>query len=187
MCALPSKPAAPARAARETPARAVLAKAVPVPATPVPWAAGVLPVAVSSDRVPVVLLGLDARFKGGKWSDFAGGGEPEDESPRHTALRELGEETGGVVTMGLDDLDRATEFLDVTPSGKRIHRYLVVVPFDDALPGRFAGSKGNEKTKLGWFSLHDLPAMRPVFAKQMTRDRDAILATLTALDPTPRK
>ena len=141
------------------------------------WAAGVLPVSLRCDGVPVVLLGRDSRDKGGRWSDFAGGGEAEDASPRHTALRELFEETGGVVTMQLSDLepsDRCLEFSGVTPTGKVLHRYVVRVPYDPRLPEAFAGSKDDEKVALAWFSLDSLPAMRRVFEIQMRRDGPAI-------------
>lgn len=143
------------------------------------WAAGVLPVAVHHGR-PEVLLGLDARDKGGKWSDFAGGGETCDPSPRHTALRELDEETGGVVRMTLADLEAPLlELRDVTPSGKSLHRYVVRVPFDADLPGRFTGSKDHEKTALAWFPLDALPPLRRVFWQQMRRDGPAIARLLS--------
>lgn len=136
------------------------------------WAAGVLPVSVHAG-VPMVLLGLDARGKGGKWSDFAGGGEPEDASPVHTALRELAEETGGALTLRQADLAGALPFRGTTPSGKTLYRYVVKIPYED-VPSRFAGSKNDEKTRLAWFPLHDLPPLRHAFDRQMQRDTDAI-------------
>lgn len=146
------------------------------------WAAGVLPVSVR-ESVPVVLLGLDARDKGGKWSDFAGGGEGCDPSPRHTALRELDEETGGAVRLTLADLETPLlELRDVTPSGKSLHRFVVRVPFDPDLPGRFRGSKDDEKAALAWFPLDALPPLRRVFWQQMRRDAPAISRLVLAGD-----
>lgn len=139
-----------------------------------PWAGGVLPVAVAPGGEVVVLLGLDAVSKGGRWSDFVGGFEPEDASPRHTALRELAEETGRALTLALADLDHSLELTDTTPSGKQLHRFVVHIPFDAGLPRRFAGSKDDEKVALAWFSVHRLPRMRRVFADQMHRDARVI-------------
>ena len=142
------------------------------------WAAGVLPVSMH-DGVPVVLLGLDAADKGGKWSDFAGGGEPCDPTPRDTALRELAEETGGAVHLTPAALDRPLlELRDVTPSGKSLHRYVVRVPYDPDLPGRFRGSKDDEKAALAWFPLDALPPLRRVFWQQMRRDGPVIARLL---------
>lgn len=151
------------------------------------WAAGVLPVAVREggrgQPVPVILLGLDARDKGGKWSDFAGGGEECDPSPRHTALRELDEETGGVVRLTLADLEASLlELRDVTPSGKSLHRYVVRVPYDADLPSRFTGAKDDEKAALAWFPLDALPPLRRVFAQQMRRDGASIARLAAPLD-----
>lgn len=137
------------------------------------WAAGVLPVS-AVDGMPVVLLGRDARSKGGKWSDFTGGGEPEDADPRHTALRELEEETGGAVAMRLEDLDGGLHFEGTTPSGKILHRYIVRVPYDQDLPLRFRGSKDDEKDAVAWFPLAALPPLRHVFWLQMREDRRPI-------------
>lgn len=137
------------------------------------WAAGILPVAVHDD-MPVVLLGRDAPGKGGKWSDFAGGGEPEDACPGDTALRELDEETGGAVHVRPQDLDRAMQFRGTTPSGKVLHRYIVRVPYDPHLPSRFTGSKDDEKVALAWFPLAALPPLRHVFWRQMREDRRGI-------------
>ena len=135
------------------------------------WAAGVLIVAMDGPT-PVVLLGLDARDKGGKWSDFAGGGEPEDACPRHTAVRELSEETGGVVSLSVGDLEpgHAMHFRGTTPSGKVLHRYVVRAAYDPGLPSRFTGSKDDEKVAIAWFPLAALPPLRYVFAQQMRRD-----------------
>lgn len=135
------------------------------------WAAGVLIVS-SVDETPVVLLGRDARNKGGKWSDFAGGGEVEDACPRHTAVRELAEETGGVVTLRVEDLEpgRAMHLHGRTPSGKVLHRYIVRAPYDPGLPSRFTGSKGGEKEAIAWFPLAALPPLRYVFKQQMRGD-----------------
>lgn len=139
------------------------------------WAAGVLPVATHpATGEAMVLLGLDARAKGGKWSDFAGGGEAGDATPAHTALRELAEETGGALTLRLEDLDGAMRLGGVTPSGKRLHRFVARVPFDAALPARFCGAKDREKTAIAWFPLAALPRMRFVFAAQMRADGAAI-------------
>lgn len=137
------------------------------------WAAGILPVAMHGGT-PMVLLGKDARSKGGQWSDFVGGGEECDFSPRHTALRELEEETGGALTLCLRDVDGALEFSGTTPSGKVLHRYIVRVPYDQYLPLRFSGSKDGEKQGIAWFALDALPPMRRVFAAQMQHDREAI-------------
>lgn len=134
------------------------------------WAAGVLPVAVAPTGEVVVLLGLDAVSKGGQWSDFVGGHEPEDASPRHTALRELAEETGHMLPLSLVDLDSSLELRGTTPSGKQLHRFAVCIPFDAGLPGRFTGSKDDEKVVLEWFDLRRLPRMRRVFRDQMRRD-----------------
>lgn len=137
------------------------------------WAAGVLPVCVH-DGVAMVLLGLDARSKGGKWSDFAGGGEPEDASPAHTALRELDEETGGAVVVTHEDLRASLRFQGVTPSGKTLHRFVAVVEYDESVSMRFPGSKDQEKVALAWFPLHALPPLRRCFDAQMRVDADAI-------------
>lgn len=137
------------------------------------WAAGVLPVAVTDDGV-MVLLGRDSRDKGGRWSDFAGGGEAVDASPRHTALRELAEETGGALTLSLTDLDSALQFRDRTPSGKVLHRYVATVPHDPGLPTKFTGAKDGEKTALAWFPLASPPPLRRVFESQLRRDAPAI-------------
>ncbi len=137
------------------------------------WAAGVLPVAVTPGGAVVTLLGRDHARKGGRWSDFAGGGEACDAAPRDTALRELDEETGGLVRLRLDD---ALEFTSTTPSGKRLHRYVVRVPFDEDLPARFAGSKDDEKVAVGWFALGALPPLRHVFWRQMQEDAPIIAA-----------
>lgn len=146
------------------------------------WAAGVLPVAVREDGQPVILLGLDARDKGGKWSDFAGGGESCDPSPKHTALRELDEETGGAVRLTLADLETPLlELQDVTPSGKSLHRYVVRVTHDASLPDRFRGSKDDEKVALAWWPLDALPPLRRVFWQQMRRDGLAIARLLQAV------
>ena len=140
------------------------------------WAAGVLPVAWHSRGAgwpgeAMVLLGRDAPSKGGTWSDFAGGGEAGDESPVHTALRELAEETGGALTLAPRDLDGALVFTGTTPSGKVLHRYVVRVDYDPALPRRFTGSKGGEKRGLAWFPLRALPPLRRVFLLQMRQDQ----------------
>lgn len=137
------------------------------------WAAGVLPVSMWHGT-PVVLLGRDAPDKGGKWSDFAGGGEAVDATPRHTAVRELAEETGGLLTLPADALDAALEFRDTTPSGKVLHRYVARVAYDPFAPSRFRGAKDDEKVALRWFPLAALPPMRRVFAVQMRRDGPAI-------------
>lgn len=141
------------------------------------WAAGILPVAVHPvDGGAMVLLGRDEWSKGGHWSDFAGGGEREDACPRHTALRELQEETGGALTMRLADLDGALEFRGATPSGKALHRYVVAMAYDAALPSRFRGSKDGEKMAMAWFPLRELPRLRRVFGLQMREDAPAIAA-----------
>ena len=138
------------------------------------WAAGILLVAVH-EGMPVVLLGLDARDKGGKWSDFAGGGEPEDADPRHTAVRELREETGGVLALSVADLDPAARCRPgTTPSGKTLHRYILRMAYDPGLPARFTGSQDGEKVALGWFPLAALPPLRHVFWQQMREDRRPI-------------
>jgi len=137
------------------------------------WAAGILPVAVHRG-VPMVLLGRDHASKGGKWSDFAGGGEACDPSPRHTALRELSEETGGTVALRLDDLDRALTFHSTTPSGKTMYRFIVAVPYDESVPLSFKGAHNDEKVALGWFPLACLPPLRRVFWLQMRQDGHAI-------------
>lgn len=141
--------------------------------TPERWAAGVLPVAVTPEGAVVALLGKDNASKGGRWSDFAGGGEACDAAPRDTALRELDEETGGVVCV---DLEGALEFTSTTPSGKTLHRYVVRVPFDEDLPKRFGGSKDDEKVEVAWFALGALPPLRHVFWRQMREDTPAIAA-----------
>jgi 8-oxo-dGTP pyrophosphatase MutT (NUDIX family) len=148
------------------------------------WAAGVLIVAVV-DQTPVVLLGRDARNKGGKWSDFAGGGEPEDACPRHTAVRELSEETGGVVALSVEDLEagRAMHLQGTTPSGKVLHRYIVRAAYDPSLPSRFTGSVGDEKQGIAWFPLAALPPLRHVFWHQMRQD--GRLIARYALTPAP--
>lgn len=138
------------------------------------WAGGVLPVSLGGDGAPVVLLGRDSRDKGGRWSDFAGGGEAVDASPAHTALRELAEETGGALTLRLADLESCLEFRGVTPSGKVLHRYVVRVPYDPRLPAAFTGAKDGEKTALAWFPLARLPPLRRVFGLQLRRDAPAI-------------
>jgi 8-oxo-dGTP pyrophosphatase MutT (NUDIX family) len=139
------------------------------------WAAGVLPVAVDPvTGAAVVLLGLDARSKGGRWSDFAGGGEPCDATPRATAVRELAEETGGLLVMRPADLDGALELGGKTPSGKTLHRFVVAVPYDVGLPARFRRAKDDEKTALWWFPLDALPRMRRVFEAQMRADGPAV-------------
>lgn len=151
------------------------------------WAAGVLPVSVR-DGEPVVLLGLDSRSKGGKWSDFAGGGEDTDASPRHTAVRELAEETGDLVRMHPDDLEGALRLGGVTPSGKALHRFVAAVPYDAALPSRFQGAKDGEKVAVRWFPLDALPRMRWVFEHQMRVDVPAIAAyALTAAQTKSRR
>lgn len=159
------------------------------------WAAGVLPVAWHPGAPgwpgePVVLLGRDAPSKGGTWSDFAGGGEAGDESPVHTALRELAEETGGALTLAPRDLDGALVFTGTTPSGKVLHRYVVRVDYDPTLPRRFTGSKGGEKRGLAWFPLRALPPLRRVFLLQMRQDQRDIErfvtdGRVTAGSPTP--
>lgn len=160
------------------------------------WAAGVLPVAwhpgaPGSPGEPMVLLGRDAPTKGGKWSDFAGGGEAGDASPAHTALRELAEETGGALTLAPRDLEGALVFTSTTPSGKVLHRYVVRVDYDPALPRRFTGSKGGEKRGLAWFPLRALPPLRRVFLVQMREDQRDIErfvtdeGRVTAGSPTP--
>lgn len=138
------------------------------------WAGGILPVAVRDDGVPVALLGRDSRDKGGRWSDFAGGGEAVDASPAHTALRELAEETGGVLPLRLADLESSLQFRDTTPSGKTLWRYVVRVPYDPGLPAAFTGAKDGEKTALAWFPLARLPPLRRVFGLQLRRDGPAI-------------
>lgn len=139
------------------------------------WAAGVLPLALRGGR-PVVLLGRDALAKGGRWSDFAGGREPQDETPRDTALRELREETGGAVAVDAALLDAALALVDVTPSGKVLYRYAVRVKYDAGLPGSFRWSHNDEKLELAWFDLDRLPPMRRVFADQMRRDAPRLRA-----------
>lgn len=136
------------------------------------WAAGVLPVSTMDDETPVVLLGRDARWKGGGWSDFAGGGETVDASPEDTALRELEEETSGLVRLERADLLVAARFRDVTPRGKTLHRFVVRVPFDPSLPDRFV--ENPEKVAIAWFALNKLPYLRRVFETQMRRDAEAI-------------
>lgn len=153
------------------------------PPGPAGWAAGVLPVCASpSDGRCMLLLGQDSRSKGGKWSDFAGGGEACDASPLHTAVRELDEETGGLLRWDAGRLEEGLrrgdvlEFRSVTPSGRDIRRFVVRVPFDPSLPSRFAGSKDDEKVALGWFPMSAMPPLRHVFASQMWRDRHDIAA-----------
>lgn len=165
----------------------VVAAAAGAPPPPPPsagWAAGVLPVAARAG-VPVALLGLDARSKGGKWSDFAGGGEPEDPTPAHTALRELAEETGGALALGHEELRAALRFSGVTPSGKALHRYVVKIQYDEMIPARFSGSKNDEKVALAWFPLHSLPPLRRAFDAQMRLDNRAISRYAAAAATTP--
>ncbi len=134
------------------------------------WAAGVLPVAVHPvTGAAMVLLARDAQSKGGHWSDFAGGREPEDAAPQDTALRELREETGGGLVMRHDHLRGALEFRGTTPSGKTLYRYVVRMPLVDVALG-----VNDEKTALAWFPLDALPPLRYVFRHQMQRDREAI-------------
>lgn len=134
----------------------------------------------------MVLLGLDAADKGGKWSDFAGGGEPGDDTPWHTALRELDEETGGIVKV--DHTQCIDEMHGVTPSGKHLHRYVVRIPFDSDLPSRFRESKDDEKVAIGWFALRQLPPLRRVFWSQMRTDGARIerrLVHMPRINPSP--
>lgn len=144
------------------------------------WAAGILPTALHPvSGSPMVLLGRDSRSKGGHWSDFAGGGEAEDATPCHTAIRELAEETGGLLRMAPEDLRGALEFRGTTPSGKTLYRYIVPIAYDASLPGRFTDSHGGEKTAVAWFHLGALPPMRRVFWQQMRADQAAIARFIT--------
>lgn len=138
------------------------------------WAAGIMPVSVTPEGVPVVLLGRDAISKGGAWSDFCGGSERIDAGPHDTALREFWEETAGA--MRLPDLQHAILFRDRTPSGKELLRYVARVPFDPAVTERFDPDKckNREKVELRWFELCRLPPMRRMFAAQMRRDAERI-------------
>ncbi|NBU16385.1 MAG: NUDIX domain-containing protein [Actinobacteria bacterium] len=138
------------------------------------WAAGILLVAVH-DGVPVMLLGRDHWSKGGKWSDFAGGGEAVDWSPEATALRELDEETGGAVRLSINDLAGCLRMTDVTPSGKTLHRFVVRVPYDPKIPLTFRSAKDQEKTELRWFPMRSPPPLRRVFWHQLHRDGDRIM------------
>ena len=152
------------------------------------WAAGVLPVRVDDDAGDAagggpavkVLLGRDSRAKGGRWSDFVGGGEPWDEGPEATARRELAEETTGAVALppGLLESREALRFRDRTPGGKDLHRFAVFVS-DDA-PGPVVVDLGkfvphDEKTALAWFDVTELPPMRRPFEAQVRRDLDVIV------------
>ena len=146
-------------------------------------AAGVLIVAEAPCGEPVFLLGLDAREKGGRWSDFSGGAEEADDTIEAVALREFREEAGGVIDISAGDLSEALTFVDTTPTGKTITRYTVRVPFDASIPRRFGMGKcgDGEKTELRWFSLRDPPRnMRRCFAIQMRRDVSNILGVLFA-------
>jgi 8-oxo-dGTP pyrophosphatase MutT (NUDIX family) len=138
------------------------------------WAAGVLLVADGPRGERFLLLGRDSGPKSGGWSDFAGGREPEDSDPLDTAIRELREETSGVVRMTREELERSLvkTFKDVTPSGRIITRYIVAAKFDEKLPSLFdpLSCQGGEKTAIGWFDIERLPRLRRVFGNQMQRE-----------------
>jgi 8-oxo-dGTP pyrophosphatase MutT (NUDIX family) len=138
------------------------------------WAAGVLLVADGPFGERLLLLGRDSGAKSGGWSDFAGGRESCDTDPVATAIRELEEETSGVVRMTRAELERSLlkTFRDVTPGGRAITRYLVAAEYDARLPTRFDPLRchGGEKTALGWFDVADLPRLRRVFGDQMRRE-----------------
>ena len=140
-------------------------------------AAGILIVSVAPDGEPVVLLGRDDASKGGRWSDFAGGSDEIDETIAHTATRELREEAGDAVVVTVGALRDAPSVEDETPSGKKIVRFVVRVPFDPSVHARFRRERrgDGEKTDLRWFSLRHLPPMRLCFARQMARDASRIL------------
>jgi 8-oxo-dGTP pyrophosphatase MutT (NUDIX family) len=129
----------------------------------------------------LVLLGRDSSWKGGGWSDFAGGKEEEDSDPVDTAIRELREETSGVVRMTREELEASLvrTFTDVTPSGRAITRYIVAAKFDEKLPRRFdpRSCHGEEKTAIGWFDIERLPRLRRVFRIQMQREGREISRT----------
>jgi 8-oxo-dGTP pyrophosphatase MutT (NUDIX family) len=137
------------------------------------WAAGICPITVYRGKV-WILLGRDSKDKGGRWSDFTGGKESIDKIPRSTALRELREETGGAVQTDLKDYKT---FIDVTPSGKSVYKFVAWIDYDHAIPLKFRNSKDDEKVELGWFELEKLfeIPMRYVFRKFVRDNYESIV------------
>lgn len=144
--------------------------------------AGVIPYAINpKNNKYFVLLGFEASFRADRpwdkgWSGF--GGAPEiGESLLETAAREGYEESMGflgsinAITKQLEqNLDT---FSETTKYGKKVHHYMLKIPYDVALPKHYAnvyayaksGFLANcpsipagylEKSKIRWFTLAEL-------------------------------
>jgi len=131
------------------------------------YAAGILPYTLYNGDV-YFLLGKDARDN--CWSDFGGKAEQEDENrPLNTAIREMYEETCGVV-MDLRCLrgrltgrNERRHLVSQTQNNKDYYMYCLEIPFNPLLRSTFrkvlsylkymkVHKKSIEKTDVKWIS-----------------------------------
>lgn len=128
------------------------------------------------------------------WTTFAGKAEP-DETPRQTALRELGEETLFVLQDAPLRLTAEPLLSSTTPAGRPFFLYGALLERDEALPVAFeearasrrhAATPGCDETKaLRWFGLAELQKsrLRPSFRADVDRIVAAIERPVEASQP----
>lgn len=152
------------------------------------YAAGILPYTMYKGDV-YFLLGKDARDN--SWSDFGGKAEPEDDNrPLNTAIREMYEETCGVV-MDLRCLrgrltgrNERRHLVSQTQNNKEYYMYCMEIPFNPLLRSTFrkvlsylkyvkVHKKSIEKTDVKWVSAATLlqgdVRLRSVFQNSFKR------------------
>ena len=167
--------------------------------------AGVLPYSFDHDGHLVYLLGREKPSKkptdNNRWSDFGGSPEPEDLDSVYSAAREAYEESMGFLGT-VEDIKRLIEINKTHVFNERgVVVFLVHVPYDSTLPGRYADvytyirrglrdfktcrKKGYfEKTAVAWVTRDDILSFpsdyRPPFIKtfrKIIRD-NPILASI---------
>ncbi len=100
---------------------------------------GILPVTVYRNNVYFLFSReyINAKYDGGKWSDF-GGSKEKNESYYDTAVREGFEESAGFLGSKKDIKDLIkNQFVKTVTLPQGYRTYIVYIPYDNTLPKRF--------------------------------------------------
>ncbi|MDQ5957038.1 MAG: 8-oxo-dGTP diphosphatase [Patescibacteria group bacterium] len=104
----------------------------------------------------------------GKWNGFGGKSEPEDETVRDTACRELYEETGeGIKTKREDLIPKAVIDFYFFKNNSKEPDFSVAIYFTENFEGEAVGT--DEMQDPTWFSFKDVP-----YQEMLPADRDFI-------------